>query len=114
LGIARQKKMLGGETRFTPLSETLFNMGRAKNRCAGYFPTRFDPASSVLKTETPADPEDRDRRFFAPLHTKTGQYRGVLKQRGNSCYLGAASPTAYRSASALIECTAGCSSMLSR
>jgi hypothetical protein len=39
-------------------------MGSGKTG-AGRF---FEPLSAALKTQTPADPEDRDRRFVVPRY----------------------------------------------
>ncbi|MGX7005889.1 hypothetical protein [Caballeronia sp. KNU42] len=83
MGIARQKKMHGGETRFSPLPETLFNMGRGKIGAPGVFLTGFHPASTMFKTQTPADPEDRDRRFLAFSPADRGVIRIQPKRRIN-------------------------------
>jgi hypothetical protein len=66
LGIARQKKMHGGGTHFTPLSETLFNMGRGKIGAAGVFSFDFIQRRPRSKRKRRPNPEDRDRRLFVP------------------------------------------------
>jgi hypothetical protein len=90
---------------FHATPETLFNMGNGKIS-AGRF---FEPLSAALKTQTPADPEDRDRRFIDPGIERTQAALNVILTA--RC---AAGPAAYRSASALIDRSAGFSSMLSR
>jgi hypothetical protein len=85
--------------------ETLFNMGNGKIG-AGRF---FEPLSAALKTQTPADPEDRDRRFVVRVSRRIQAALNVILTA--RC---AAAPAAYRSASALIDRSAGFSLMLSR